>query len=80
MYYDDWFDSVLNMLIGGKVNFGMMGFGLLMEGVGVLFDVIGVGVFVGGVLNFVGGLMMDMVIGLSMMKFVFDIGLCWEYN
>nr|WP_253196248.1 DUF4781 domain-containing protein [Burkholderia cenocepacia] len=79
-HHDDWFDSALNTLTGGKVNLGMMGLGLLMEGAGVLLDATGVGVFAGGALNFAGGLMMDTAIGSSMTKSALDIGSRWEHN
>ncbi|WP_174994617.1 LWXIA domain-containing protein [Burkholderia arboris] len=79
-HHDDWFDSALNTLTGGKVNLGMMGLGLLMEGAGVLLDATGVGAFAGGALNFAGAVMMDTAIGSSMAKSAIDIGSRWEHN
>ncbi|WP_175820743.1 LWXIA domain-containing protein [Burkholderia sp. BCC0419] len=79
-HHDDWFDSALNTLTGGKVNLGMMGLGLLMEGAGVLLDATGVGAFAGGALNFAGAVMMDTAIGSSMTKSALDIGSRWEHN
>ncbi|KVL35610.1 LWXIA domain-containing protein [Burkholderia sp. MSMB1835] len=79
-HHDDWFDSALNTLTGGKVNLGMMGLGLLMEGAGVLLDATGVGAFAGGALNFAGAVMMDTAIGSSMTKSALDIGSRLEHN
>ncbi|MPV70452.1 LWXIA domain-containing protein [Burkholderia sp. BE17] len=79
-HHDDWFDSTLNTLTGGKVNLGMMGLGLLMEGAGVLLDATGVGAFAGAALNFTGAVMMDTAIGSSMAKSAIDIGSRWDHN
>ncbi|WP_241295537.1 LWXIA domain-containing protein [Burkholderia stabilis] len=79
-HHDDWFDSALNTLTGGKVNLGMMGLGLLMEGAGVLLDATGVGAFAGAALNFGGAVMMDTAIGSSMTKSALDIGSRWDHN
>ncbi|KML63534.1 peptidoglycan-binding protein [Burkholderia cepacia] len=79
-HHDDWFDSALNTLTGGKVNLGMMGLGLLMEGAGVLLDATGAGAFAGAALNFTGAAMMDTAIGSSMAKSAIDIGSRWDHN